>query len=87
MHTSDKLTPMEISHFDGECLLADKGAIVPASEKIMKHFNPNGLGGAKFFVYKGCIVCLDKDVQDVQKELNMDFLEKMHPKDNFKRNA
>lgn len=30
---------------------------VEAPQSVIDHYNPNGLGGAKYFIYKGIKVC------------------------------
>lgn len=60
---------------------AEKTKVAPWVEttpEIIAHFNPRGLGGAKYFTYDGVIVCERGQREAIQAELAKTLAEKLH---------
>ena len=47
-------------------------------EQVIKHFQPNGLGGAKHFTYENVHVCLEGTLDEALDEMDMTTEKKFH---------
>lgn len=45
--------------------------IVETTDEVINFFNPAGLGGASYFIYKGIKVCREGLTDTLSKELNI----------------
>ena len=68
----DKLK-MDLSHFVGNVEVAQSGGWVETTKEVMMHYNPKGLNGAKYFVYKGRKVCELGKIDEIEKEMDENF--------------
>lgn len=50
---------------------------VETSPEIIKHYNRNGLNGAKYFIYQGIKVCETGKLEEVIKETTMTMGQKV----------
>ena len=53
---------------------------IEATQEIIDYYNPNGLGGSKFFIYKGVKVFPTGRTEEIENELDQDLSEKIHGK-------
>lgn len=51
---------------------------IETSEEVIAFFNPNGLGGAKHFIYNGIMVCPYGQTEQIRKEMNEALSAKLH---------
>lgn len=53
--------------------------IIETHEKIINHFNPGGLNGSPYFIYKGVRVCLTGETEKVLKDpLSVQASKRLH---------
>ncbi len=51
---------------------------IETSPEIIRHYNRNGLNGAKYFIYQGIRVCEAGQLEAVQDELNRSMNDRAH---------
>lgn len=51
---------------------------VETTPEIIDHFNKQGLGGARYFVYKGIKVCAEGELEPIQEYLAKTMEERVH---------
>lgn len=54
---------------------------IETSPEVMAHYQPRGLNGAKFFVYRGIKVCPYGMVEKIEEEMNEPLAQKIFGKE------
>lgn len=51
---------------------------VETTQDVIRHFNRNGMNGAKFFIYNGLKVCEFGKIEEIEAEMNEPVGRKIH---------
>lgn len=76
----DKIEPMSV--FQGRIAAAkhQKVESIETSQEIIDYLNPNGLNGAKYFIYQGVKVYPEGKTAEIESEEDKPIHERLHGK-------
>lgn len=61
---------ISLKEFDLKVTNTDEGEWVETSPEIIGHFNPKGMNGAKYFLYRGRKICESGKVDEIEGEIS-----------------